>query len=296
MPSNHIILQYGTKTIKIGRAGDHEYIDTYCFKNGFVGDEDFLYRLLYRWFHDKLMTSPQHTKLIILENIMLSLGHKKLLCKVGLQRLGVASMSFIPDILMSCVAAGVRSGIVIDIGAEHTVIAPVVELRIIDSHIGITNRGAGYLHKKLEESPAVVSPDSTSLASPSEADQELILNIVESQLMGSFFSGDYDMDEMPICPLLYRLTSKFPVVLKQALNSRIILTGSICEYQYLKNYLAQFLSTEFQVLDTLGPWAGGSLFEVHRQKLKSADPMEITQEMMAENCPIPDWHLKRFYI
>ena len=71
-----------------------------------------------RCYHDELMVAPSSTKVVIIENVLLPLNCKELLCQVLLKRLLVSSIVFVPDVLMTCFSSGVKDGLVIDVGWE----------------------------------------------------------------------------------------------------------------------------------------------------------------------------------
>ncbi|CAL1717083.1 unnamed protein product [Somion occarium] len=80
-------------------------------------------------FHDSLLTDPKSRKVIIIEHPLLPLHIKEMMAKILFNNLQVPSISFASSHLLSLLAAGRITGLVLDCGHLETTVLPIYAAR-----------------------------------------------------------------------------------------------------------------------------------------------------------------------
>lgn len=133
-------------------------------------------------FHQELIVDPKTQRVVVLENPLWPVAIKEVITSVLLRRLRCISVTFYPAPVLEMVAAGIRSGVVIDIGWEETIISPVYDLRLLSSKVLSTDRGAKMLYNEVKKvvlekgiiitQEVIVSESSDSKASDTKKDEQ----------------------------------------------------------------------------------------------------------------------------
>ncbi|KAF8577782.1 actin-domain-containing protein [Ramaria rubella] len=89
-------------------------------------------------FHDSLLTDPKSRKVILVENPLLSISTKEMMARILFTNLQVPSISFAPSHLLSLLAVGRISGLVLDTGHLESTVLPVVSSRPLYPYLKTT--------------------------------------------------------------------------------------------------------------------------------------------------------------
>ncbi|PWZ01744.1 actin-like ATPase domain-containing protein [Testicularia cyperi] len=107
-------------------------------------------QLLRTAFSQYLMVDSKQRKVLIVENPFMPTVVKDALCKVLFDSLQVPSVSYVPAPLLSIVAVGKITGLVVDIGYLESSITPVYYGRPLSSHTATTPRAAKRVNQRLK--------------------------------------------------------------------------------------------------------------------------------------------------
>ncbi|AET38983.1 Arp10p Ecym_3505 [Eremothecium cymbalariae DBVPG len=300
-----VVIQLGNKFCVCGRAGDIDPIDMRQIPADWLEDELAVFDLMRFWIHDTIMCMPNRLKIVILENVLLDVPKKKRLCHVLLDRLMVSSVVFLPDILMACVAGGVTDAIVVDIGWENTVVAPIMDMRILEQHMGISKIGAKWIGSKLSSTFEI---DGEKIVRMIKLDTDINCNGVQiewrdiedcMEILWNINKQDpeCDIDEFPIISLVLESIKQLPIDVKSKVLQNVIIIGGLSKIQGLKERLIEnlrYAHTNARGINILKVWQGGSIYTYHSLMHNDLDQMEVNREEFKSSGIVPDWQLQRF--
>ncbi|TIA87449.1 hypothetical protein E3P99_03175 [Wallemia hederae] len=149
-----IVIDPGSKVIRVGFSGESGPRECIVPKeplwdlNGIRDDLGVLDMLRNAYF-EQLQTDPKQRKVLIVENPFLSAPVKYAIMSVLFSSLHVPSISFTPSSLLSLIAAGRTTGLVVDVGYLQTVVSPIYASRPLDPLTTTTNMGGQYLTEHL---------------------------------------------------------------------------------------------------------------------------------------------------
>ncbi|SPO25264.1 related to ACT1 - Actin [Ustilago trichophora] len=109
-----------------------------------------LTQLLRTAFTQHLMVDPKQRKVIIAENPMLPTSIKEMICKVLFNNLQVPSVSFVPAPLLSLLAVGRITGLVLEVGFLESTLMPVYYGRPLTSYTMASARAGKRLNARLK--------------------------------------------------------------------------------------------------------------------------------------------------
>ncbi|SPC64082.1 related to ACT1 - Actin [Ustilago sp. UG-2017b] len=109
-----------------------------------------LTQLLRNAFTQHLMVDPKQRKVLVVENPMLPTSVKEMICKVLFDNLQVPSVSFVPAPLLSLLAVGRITGLVLEVGYLETTLMPVYYGRPLTSHTVSSSRAGKRLNARLK--------------------------------------------------------------------------------------------------------------------------------------------------
>ncbi|KAI0648997.1 actin-domain-containing protein [Trametes meyenii] len=89
-------------------------------------------------FHNSLLTDPKSRKVILVEHPLLPLHIKEIIARILFNNLQVPSISFASSHLLSLLAAGRVTGLVLDCGHLETTVLPVFSFRPLYPHLRTT--------------------------------------------------------------------------------------------------------------------------------------------------------------
>ncbi|KAF8525930.1 actin family [Hysterangium stoloniferum] len=89
-------------------------------------------------FHDSLLTDPKSRKVIIVEHPLLPISIKEMMARILFSNLQVPSISFAPSHLLSLLAVGRMSGLVLDTGHLESTVLPVISSRPLYPYLRTT--------------------------------------------------------------------------------------------------------------------------------------------------------------
>ncbi|KAI0696903.1 actin-domain-containing protein [Cytidiella melzeri] len=101
-------------------------------------------------FHDSLLTDPKSRKVIIIENPLLPLHIKDMLAGILFNNLQVPSISFASSHLLSLLAAGRVTGLVLDCGHLESTAMPICSFRPLFPHLRMTPLAGSRLSSHLK--------------------------------------------------------------------------------------------------------------------------------------------------
>ncbi|GAA5988767.1 hypothetical protein JCM10908_006161 [Rhodotorula pacifica] len=133
------------------------------------------------WF-ENLLTDPRTRKVIVVENPLLSTRIKEMIAQILFDNLQVPSLSFAPAPVLSLMAAGRLSGLVVDVGHLETTVAPVFHSRPLFPHLAASPVAGRRLNRRLRALllafapyiPPPTSLTSTAQASPTHLPREVL--------------------------------------------------------------------------------------------------------------------------
>lgn len=108
-----------------------------------------LTQLLRSAFTQHLMTDPKKRKVLVVENPMLPNAVKDMICEVLFNNLQVPSVSFVPAPLLSLLAVGRITGLVLEVGYLEATLMPIYYGRPLASHVATTARAGQRLNSRL---------------------------------------------------------------------------------------------------------------------------------------------------
>lgn len=109
-----------------------------------------LTQLLRKAFTQHLMVDPKQRKVLVVENPMLPNAVKEMIYKVLFNNLQVPSVSFVPAPLLSLLAVGRITGLVLESGYLETTLMPVYYGRPLTSHLASSPRAGKQLNERLK--------------------------------------------------------------------------------------------------------------------------------------------------
>ncbi|SCV00340.1 LAME_0G09054g1_1 [Lachancea meyersii CBS 8951] len=297
MRKSHLVVQIGSKVVRIGNCGDHEPLLTHFWSPEDAFDESLITRLFRVWLQNPLMVDCSKTEILVVENLLLPMAKKMLIYRVFTQNLGIAKVTFVPDALMSLVASGLRNGLIVDVGWEHLMVIPVFDLRIIDHGLQISTKGGSWLADQIS-TVLSTGAESTSekvierlLCQAVElTDKDILLrNVIDQEFVGEKAADNFDLDDFPIIPLIMRAYDSLAVDVRESLKKQVVFSGLAFWTPALRTH-CELLLPEFRVVESLGPWTGGSLY--FEQLIRSDSLERFEKSKPAPN----DWHLQKFEV
>ncbi|GAA99478.1 uncharacterized protein L969DRAFT_93938 [Mixia osmundae IAM 14324] len=123
-------------------------------------------------FEHVLLIDPKPRTVLLVESPFMTRQYKHDLTKALLENLQVTSMSFAPASLLSLLATGRTTGLVVDIGGDFTTVTPVFATRPIYASVMNTRRASKWLTRRLRSLLArharfLPTPELSSRAPPS---------------------------------------------------------------------------------------------------------------------------------
>lgn len=109
-----------------------------------------LTQLLRGAYTQHLMVDPKQRKVLVVENPMLPTTVKEMICKVLFNNLQVPSVSFVPAPLLSLLAVGRITGLVLEVGYLETTLMPVYYGRPLTSHVVTSTRAGKRFNARLK--------------------------------------------------------------------------------------------------------------------------------------------------
>lgn len=113
--------------------------------------ETVLEEILFHIFHSELLVDPRQQRVALIENPLWPTAVRASIAKVCLKHLQVASAVFLEAPVLELVAAGLRSGVVVDVGWEETCVYPVYDLRVLLMQSRASTRASKLLHQNVRE-------------------------------------------------------------------------------------------------------------------------------------------------
>lgn len=135
--------------------------------------------LLKHAFSQELLLDPRQQRIAVPENPLWPDALREIISKVLLKNLHVLSLVFLPSPVLDLISAGLRSGIVVDLGWEESFVYPVYDLRLLMTESRATVRGSKQLHTNVEQ----------VLADLNETDEEISFEVVERVVSSSLYAG-----------------------------------------------------------------------------------------------------------
>ncbi|CCH61486.1 hypothetical protein TBLA_0E04320 [Henningerozyma blattae CBS 6284] len=270
-----VVISVDTLYIKIGIAGKNHHAvkfknpdnNTLIIQNAFI-----------KVFRDILHKLPKDSSITLVEETFCSMKNKKNFCDILLKELECRYINFFPSCLMSCFAAGIENGIVVEIEQDYAAYIPIANYRILDQHIVMSK---------------------LTLNTPSNKDEDL-----DPQNLSKFFAiddaneDDFDTDELPMNLALHKIKRLIPVDLRKILAENIIVVGSAVKNKHFETQLkALLLSLNMRYVPSTGPWVGGSLYsDKLSDSITSCECLITYDDYCLSSLPttIPDWFDKKF--
>ncbi|GME89558.1 unnamed protein product [[Candida] boidinii] len=235
-----------------------------------------LYRIIYEVIENQLGIEPRYTKIILVKNDLFPTNINKILNDLLIMDFKVNSVTFLQESICNCIASGIKTAIVIDIGWEMTVITPIFDLRVLQSFIKTTKRASSDVHYKIIENlQQQNNGENTNLSTEFNNIENLIKkrgtgNIKVDEIVEEVIVPkksdiyDDDIDEKTIVELVSKLIQELPIDLRAPLSNNIITTGGLAKYPGLKLKLIHKINSvcklKGNLLNTLGSWTGASIY------------------------------------
>ncbi|EWC46837.1 hypothetical protein DRE_03849 [Drechslerella stenobrocha 248] len=107
--------------------------------------EDLMERVLREAYNKHLLIESKSKRLIIILPPLVPVALQNMLSQLLFVHFQPPTITYLSSPVLSCLAAGLRSALVVDIGWQETTITPVYELRPLTSFIKISSRGSKSL-------------------------------------------------------------------------------------------------------------------------------------------------------
>ncbi|CDK24461.1 unnamed protein product [Kuraishia capsulata CBS 1993] len=258
---------------RLGADGSIIHTDQYL-------EETHLERSLYALFLYELLIDAKSTKVIILEPHFLPEHVKKRYTYVLLNHLHVQSVTSLPSSILTCLGAGVKSGVVIDFGWEYVTVVPVYDLRVIQD-LGISSgRSAKGLHYEILSSILQGKHLTREILTSMSCHQvfqmveDIVINRTSSAMEGPHIDDlidrylfparntwkSLDSNEMSVVQLVENMIGLLPFDLKKPLQQNVIITGGLSQVPGLKKKIIEQLGLDYKEVFSLGSWSGGSIY------------------------------------
>ncbi|SCU87304.1 LAFA_0E05930g1_1 [Lachancea sp. 'fantastica'] len=295
MGSSYVVVQLGSRVVRVGHCGDPEPLVTYFWPAGEAFNERLSTFLFTRWFQDPLMVDCRQTRILIVENALLPASIKTMVTRI-FQEMRVVEVIFVPDALMCLVAAGLRNGLVIDVGWEHLLAVPISDLRIVDCGLQFSIKGGQWLAAQITAVEPTAPTDTEEvvekvLAKNSDLSDglRLIQKKIDDELIGQSTADNFDLDEFPIVHLVSHAYDSLPIDVRKAVKKHLVMSGLASGAPALQARCEEMLP-DFCFVDTLGPWIGGSLF--FEQLIQKS----LREDRKLNELVPNDWHAQRFKV
>jgi actin-related protein len=259
----------------------------------------------------KCGVSTINAKLVLLYNLTFSDFYIKIISEILINQLLMRAVVVVPSPLMSCIASGSSSAIVVDIGWSFTTIDSVFDNRILNNLSTFTNKAGSMVHytilsnlvkngydisnitfKNIENALFELESiekdgEKTLVCGPYFINSKIFTDVIKNVciLMNENNSNNLDANEKPIVQLIVELIEKkLPIDLKKTLSNKIIITGGLANLlgfkELMMNEIQNLLdSKNANNTRTLGPWVGASIYSDTMKHLKkSKDLWEIRKE------------------
>ncbi|KAM3161024.1 Actin-like ATPase domain-containing protein [Lachancea thermotolerans] len=296
MPRTQIVLQIDHHRILLGKSGDAKPFVRAVPNDADIYSKVFLARSLQNMFQYSLMMKPSDAEVLLLEDVLLPLELKQLVSRVLLETLKVSSIMFVPDVLTTCIAGGVRNAIVVDIAWENLVIVPVFDLRILQKQMVVSSRGGKFLHQmagEAKQEDLVYQIEEAGLWQ--KEDFAYLRNRIKKEFIGYGNEEIFDIDELPIVQMLKRVYKDLPLDIRGRLKQRVIVTGWLSTSEGFRKQLEKAICPYFSLITSMGPWVGGSLYLEHYVDLeRSQTSRKLKRCKSVDEVVLEDWHLQSF--
>lgn len=133
----------------------------------------------------ELLTDPRQQRVAIVENPLWPSKIRQSIARVFLKHMQVSSIVFLPSPVLDLIAAGLRSGIVVDVGWEETIVYPVYDLRLLLMSTKSSIRGSKRLHAAVKE----VLTDLIAKQHEQQSVKEVPFNMVEKVVINSLYTN-----------------------------------------------------------------------------------------------------------
>ncbi|BGP26873.1 hypothetical protein JCM10295v2_005835 [Rhodotorula toruloides] len=137
------------------RAEDEEDKSFWALEKAEPSEEEWLIReergkrLLRKIWFENLMIDPRTRKVIVVENPLLSTRVKDMIARILFDNLQIPSLSFASAPLLALMAAGIVTGLVVDVGNLETTVLPVFHARPLFPSLTTTPRAGSRLNRRL---------------------------------------------------------------------------------------------------------------------------------------------------
>ncbi|CEP23163.1 unnamed protein product [Cyberlindnera jadinii] len=247
--------------------------------------ECLLERIIHDVYENDLLVDPKRCKVLMLEPVMLPLPLKRALTRVILFHMHAQSIRFLPASVMSVLASGATSGLVIDLGWNVTTVTPVFDLRQLYIYSKQTLRASRRIHNDIRKKLANLGLDTTfefveqflieccycGIGNHGTGDftfnnstipQELRYQSIEEILFPDEQDGTDDDDSQTLCSLVEQVIKEVDIDLRTPLSSNIIIVGGLSNIPGIKTRIIYEINkrTKASGIKSLGPWQGASLY------------------------------------
>jgi actin-related protein len=240
--------------IKAGFAGDSEpqyVIDIDHFLNDIEWDFAFEVKsqrqldqleigleYLFQAMIETLLVDIKLQRVIVLSPTLLPTPIKRVICKVLCSTFLASSVIFHPQSVCTVIAAGIRAGLVVDIGYTQTVVTPVYDLRELVPRTRFSVRCGKHNLENVENGmPFDVSLNQCYFES----------------------HNDDDDDELSLPDLILQTIKNLETDVRGEMMNNVIFTGE-CIVPYLRATILNQLGVMYRAVETLGSWSGSSLY------------------------------------
>uniref|UniRef100_A0AAY5EFX2 Actin related protein 10 n=1 Tax=Electrophorus electricus TaxID=8005 RepID=A0AAY5EFX2_ELEEL len=279
--------------------------------------KEFIHTLYFR----HLLVNPRDRRVVIIESILCPSHFREMLSKVFFKHFEVPSVLFAPSHLMTIMALGVNSALVMDCGYTETLVLPVYEGIPILSAWEALPLGGKAIHKtcfvsdlqrglKIQESKFNLDGLAGRPSPPPDADYPLdgekILHIkgsIRDSVAEMLF--EQDNEEKSIATLVLDTLIKCPIDTRKVLSENLVVIGGTAMLPgFLHRLLAEIrlLVEKAKYRDALATksfrihsppakpnctaWLGGAIFGALQDILGSRS---VSRDYYNQTGRIPDW-------
>ncbi|ODQ78783.1 hypothetical protein BABINDRAFT_9019 [Babjeviella inositovora NRRL Y-12698] len=278
-----------------------------------------LERLLYDIYTDELLVDPKSCQVIVVDPVLFPTPLKSILTEALLHRLHAHSVVYLPEPVLSCIAAGTRNALVVDLGWHNFTVTPVYDLRIIHNGLKSTNRAGMRLHYEMVDAlgesdfgaiesliTEVCYCDELGSERPSAPEDSetfstrlgvSIPNHLRHLVLEKFMFPETetpDDEEHSLLDIISEALDTLPIDVRATLSSSIVFTGGLANIPGLRTRILREMRGrkpgEVAAISGLGPWAGASMYSNYVARPHKT--MEVRRDKYLEavgSYPMPDW-------
>lgn len=222
-------------------------------------------------------------KMVILDGF--SMDIKYMLSKIFLDKIGVKSVQFFSNSILSVVASNQSNGLVVELGWKGFTVTSIYDYRIIDVYEGVDGLSGENLHYKIVEQLIKLNSDLVEDIDLFDMIEEFIIG--KDNQIRQLVNLDETVRSIlrPVLDGINLVYERATTDMKPCISKSIIVDGGLSKLPNIKDYIINGVSFHGNCIYSLGAWHGGSIYfstSILRRNRKSRKQEEITKDTIKE--------------